>query len=112
VSHETDKQTKDSRSNPIEDCTMARGACATTAWAGIGTPVVKKSECERPIRSLAREWFDGLPAAEREHPSWTAFKAWLEGKGYSQYLDFRSRAGAEYDAEMWFDDELGQNWRR
>jgi hypothetical protein len=42
----------------------------------------------------------------------SAFKAWLHEKHYSHYLDFRSVAGADYDAEAWFDDELGQNWRR
>ena len=72
----------------------------------------KKSECEPAIRSLAHEWFNGLPEAEREHPSWTAFKAWLGEKHYSHYLDFSSVVGADHDAEAWFDDELGQNWRR
>jgi hypothetical protein len=74
--------------------------------------VNKKYECEQPIRTLAREWFNAQPEDKREHPSWSAFKAWLHEKHDSHYLDFCSVAGADYDAEAWFDDELGQNWRR
>jgi hypothetical protein len=73
---------------------------------------MKKSECEQPIRSLARQWRDTLPAEKREHPSWFGFKDWLRQNRYDHYLDFRTPAGADYIAEMWFDDALGQNWRR
>ncbi|TCU75262.1 hypothetical protein EDE08_103482 [Bradyrhizobium sp. R2.2-H] len=73
---------------------------------------MKKSEAEPAIRSLATIWFDTLPAGKREHPSWYAFKDWLSANNYSHYLNFRSRISADYDAEMWFDDEFGQNWRR
>jgi 5-methylcytosine-specific restriction endonuclease McrBC regulatory subunit McrC len=72
----------------------------------------KKAECEQAIRALAREWFETLPQAAPEHPSWSEFKTWLGEKHYSHYLNFRSVAGADYDAEAWFDDTLGQNWRR
>jgi hypothetical protein len=59
------------------------------------------------------QWLYWLqPEDKPEHPSWSAFKAWLHEKHYSHYLDFRSVAGTDYDAEAWFDDELGQNWRR
>jgi len=74
--------------------------------------VNKKSECEQAIRSLAREWLNELLDAKRENPSWSAFKTWLGQKHYSHYLDFRPVAGADDDAEAWFDDEFGQNWRR
>ena len=40
------------------------------------------------------------------------FKDWLSANHYSYYLNFRSRMGSHYDAEAWFDDELGQTWRR
>ncbi|MBR1219927.1 hypothetical protein JQ557_18105 [Bradyrhizobium sp. U87765 SZCCT0131] len=73
---------------------------------------MKKSEAEPAIRTLATQWFNTLPADEQVHPSFYAFKAWLSANHYSLYLNFRSRMGADYDAEMWFDDELGQNWRR
>jgi len=46
----------------------------------------KKSECEQAVRSLAREWFNGLPDVEREHPGWPAFKTWVGEKHYSLYL--------------------------
>jgi hypothetical protein len=53
-----------------------------------------------------------LTPLELEHPNFSAFKAWLDVKGYSHYLDFRSVAGADYDAESWFDQEFKQAWRR
>jgi hypothetical protein len=77
-------------------------------WAGD----MKKSESEPIIRRLAKDWFATLPKEKQEHPSFSTFKEWLSTKGYSRYLNFRSVAGANYDAEMWFDHELGQNWRR
>lgn len=73
---------------------------------------MKKSLAEPVIRHLATEWFDGLPPEKREHPSFSSFKFWLDSKGYGHYLRFKSVAGANYDAEAWFDDELRQNWRR
>ena len=73
---------------------------------------MKKDEAEPAIRALATKWLDTLPEQNREHPSWYAFKDWLSVNHYSHYLNFRSRMGADYDAEAWFDDELGQNWRR
>jgi hypothetical protein len=73
---------------------------------------MKKAESEPVIRKLATDWFATLPEERRDHPSFLAFKDWLSTKGCSHYLNFRSVAGADYDAEMWFDDELGQNWRR
>ncbi len=73
---------------------------------------MKKSESEPIIRGLATDWLRTLSEEKQEHPSFSAFKDWLSTKGYSHCLSFRSVAGADYDAEMWFDDELGQNWRR
>ncbi|MBR0734994.1 hypothetical protein JQ636_38575 [Bradyrhizobium japonicum] len=49
---------------------------------------------------------------EARAPSFSAFKSWLFKNDYAHYLNFRSRMGADYDAEMWFDGEFGQNWRR
>ena len=75
---------------------------------------MKKDECEKAIRHLCGEWARdaALTHAELEHPSFSAFKAWLSEKGYSRYLDFRSVAGSDYDAELWFDQEFKQTWRR
>ena len=47
-----------------------------------------------------------------EDPNFFAFTAWLSEKGYSHYLNFRSRMGADYDAELWYDQEFKQTWRR
>jgi hypothetical protein len=73
---------------------------------------MKKDDAEPAIRALATKWLDTLPEEKREHPSFYAFKDWLSANHYSHYLNFQSRMGADYDAEAWFDDELGQNWRR
>jgi hypothetical protein len=75
---------------------------------------MKKDECESAIRALCHQWraARGLPGAAAEHPSFTDFQAWLQEKGHAKYLDFRSVAGADYDAEMWFDQEFKQTWRR
>ena len=71
---------------------------------------MKKNESELAITALASKWFETLPEEKREHPSFYAFKDWLSANHYSDYL--RSRMGSDYDAETWFEDELGQNWLR
>ncbi len=73
---------------------------------------MKKIASEPIVRALARERFNALPEAEQKHPSFVQFKDSLQQKGYGHYLDFRSRVGADCDAELWFDEELGQTWRR
>lgn len=73
---------------------------------------MKKAECEKAIRSLSTKWFATLPEDEKEHPGFGSFCRWLHENGYGSYLDFRSTMGPSYDAESWFDDELGQSWRR
>jgi len=74
---------------------------------------MKKADCERAIRHLCHEWAETTKraAGELDHPSFSAFKSWLSSSGYGHYLNFRSTAGAEYDAELWFDQELKQSWR-
>jgi hypothetical protein len=54
----------------------------------------------RAIRSLATDWLCDLSKDKQEHPSLSSFKDWLGKKGYSHYLNFRCRMGADYDAEM------------
>ena len=72
-----------------------------------------KSEAETAIRALSHDW-----AREKginigvDHASFYDFKAWIQSKGYSRYLNFRSLSGADYDAEAWFDQEMKQTWRR
>jgi len=73
---------------------------------------MKKADCEQPIKSRAIQWRATLTGAEHEHPSFYAFKDWLRQNDYGGYLNFRSRVGADYDAEIWFDQALGQLWRR
>lgn len=73
-----------------------------------------KDEAERAIRHLCHEWEKekGVHFTSSDHPSFSEFTSWLGRKGYSRYLNFRSRMGAQYDAEVWFDQEFQQMWRR
>jgi hypothetical protein len=73
---------------------------------------MKEAEAEAAIRSLAKDFRDTLPQGDCNPPSFTKFISWLAKNSLSKYLDFRSLTGARYDAELWFDDELNQNWRR
>jgi hypothetical protein len=73
-----------------------------------------KDDCEKAIRHLCWEWAKarGITPAPDYHASFSDFKTWLGEKGYSHYLNFRSKVGSLYDAELWFDEEMKQTWRR
>jgi hypothetical protein len=79
---------------------------------------VSKAEAENAIRSLCGQWADERGFNQIDygglnfHPSYHEFKGWAESKGYGGYWNFRSRMGANYDAEMWFDEEFKLMWRR
>jgi hypothetical protein len=75
---------------------------------------MKIAEAEAGIRQLCHVWATAvnLNDTEREDPSFAAFKAWLHRNHYSLYLDFRATAGPDYMAELWFDQEFKQTWRR
>ena len=75
---------------------------------------MKKSECETAIRQLCHDWAKekGIVISSEHDPGFSKFTTWLEEKVYSKYLDFRSVAGPLYDAEVWFDQEMKQTWRR
>lgn len=68
--------------------------------------LMKKTEAESAIRSLCHDWVSQQTNAELVHPSFSNFATWLEANQYGHYLKFRSLAGPEYDAEMWFDAEI------
>ena len=72
-----------------------------------------KSDCESAIRHLCDQWAEecGIPKPAIEQPSFADFKRWLSAKGHSHCLNFKSAAGPDHDAELWFDDEFGQTWR-
>lgn len=74
----------------------------------------KKDECESAMRHLISVWASetGFKKESGDHPRFSVFKDWLNSKGYGHYLNFRSTMGADYDADLWFDRELGQIWRR
>lgn len=73
---------------------------------------LKKAECKDPIQSLAKDWWHGLPEPKPSMPSWSTFKDWLRANRYDHYLNFKgSIAGTDADAELWFDQALGQTWR-
>jgi hypothetical protein len=75
--------------------------------------MMKKAESEHAIRRLCHEWAKecGILHSPVNLPRFSAFKAWIVAKGYGGYLDFRSIAGPDYHAEMWFDQEFKQTWR-
>jgi hypothetical protein len=72
---------------------------------------MRKAASERAVRSLCHDWLQIQPISERVHPSFLGFRAWLD-EHYPQVLSFRSVRGPTEDAERWFDEELGQTWRR
>ena len=75
-------------------------------------------EAEKGIRYLCGVWarnavspyHSGNPPMSF-HPSFSDLYFWLENN-HSAYLKFKSRMGVQYMAEMWFDDQFKQNWRR
>lgn len=75
--------------------------------------MIKKSEAKAAIQHLATQWGEesGYVAKPGHYPSFTSFKYWLEEKGLSHYLKFRSDT-ARYDAEAWFEAALKNWWRR
>lgn len=73
---------------------------------------MKKPEAEKAIRSLCHTWAATLSPEGKAHPSFAEFRRWLSQSGYGDYMNFRSTEGAGEAAEAWFDQELGQMWRR
>lgn len=74
---------------------------------------MKKGEATEALHQLFPMWAEETnqlcePSA---HLSFIAFKNWLTQKHYSHYLDFRSGADADDDAEIWFDRYFKQAWR-
>lgn len=74
---------------------------------------VKKAEAEKAIRYLCHQWRaeSGLGGVPENDLSFSDFLSWVRNK-YSAYLDFRTTTSVEYDAEMWFDREFHQSWKR
>ena len=75
---------------------------------------MKKAEAEQMIRHLCGEWANekGLPHQSQRkayfYASYSEFKNWCIAKGYGNYFEFRSKLGANYDANLWFDNEFNQ----
>lgn len=76
--------------------------------------MLKKEECETAIRHLCSEWANskGFTPSSDYHAHFSEFTSWMSSNGYSRYLNFRSKVGAVYDAEVWFDEEMKQTWQR
>jgi hypothetical protein len=73
-----------------------------------------KKEAEPIIRSLCHTWREerGLPLPPSDHHySFSDFTSWLDSRGYSYCMNFRSTGGSQYAVEMWFDQEMKQTWR-
>jgi hypothetical protein len=74
----------------------------------------KKEDSKKAILQAIHMWAKerGISPSPDYHASFLDFKAWLDENHFSHYLKFRSVAGPDYDAEMWFDEEMKQRWRR
>jgi hypothetical protein len=74
---------------------------------------MKKDDCERAIRSFCHKWREecGLSRTPPDQLSFSDFISWVR-QNYSSYLKFRTSLSVDYDAEMWFDQEFNQTWRR
>lgn len=75
---------------------------------------MKRSDAEQAIRPLVHKWRhdSGQTDVPANELHFSAYRAWLYEAGYGHCLQFRSTMGTDYDAEMWFDEELGQMRRR
>jgi hypothetical protein len=74
---------------------------------------MRKSEAERLIRTAVHDWVreTEFDRSVGKTPSFLAFKGWLLAR-WPDALSFNSVGGAQYAAEMWFDEELGEKWTR
>ena len=74
---------------------------------------MKKDETEGGLRSLCHKWRNEAGHADTppEQLSFSEFEGWVQ-QHYPSYLDFRTTTSVLYDAEMWFDQEFKQTWRR
>lgn len=75
--------------------------------------MMKKADAESAIRHLCHQWrrecgFSETPA---DQLSFYTFQTWVQ-QNHPSYLNFRTTISVSYDAEMWFDDEFKQSWRR
>lgn len=63
--------------------------------------MIKKDDAERTLRFLCHEWetAKGKRFGPNDHSSFSEFTSWLDQKGYSHYLYYRSQMGAPHDAE-------------
>lgn len=73
---------------------------------------MRKDEAEKAIRYLIGEWRRDQPASNLNAQSFYSFRDWLNERGHGHYLTFKSRAGPLFDAELWFDQETKQTWKR
>jgi hypothetical protein len=74
---------------------------------------MNRPEAEKIHRVMIHDWAreTGFSVASGGHPSFSVYKDWATEKSPSLF-GFRSRMGADYDVELWFDQELKQLWRR
>ena len=90
-------------------CFLGPSGCGKTTLlrAIAGLDIQTSGRVEQAGRDIS-----ALSPDRREYPHFSAFKSWLGESGYSPNLTFRSRMGADYEAELWFDQEFKQTWRR
>lgn len=74
---------------------------------------MQRAEAEAAVRYLCHEWrkISGNEQTPASELSFLTFHGWLRAN-HAPYLEFRSKAGATYDIELWFDQEFKQTWSR
>ncbi|ODU81097.1 MAG: hypothetical protein ABT14_18335 [Pelagibacterium sp. SCN 63-17] len=71
-----------------------------------------KPEAEKYIRWACQEWRrTEAVGIEPLDLHFSQFRRWLLARK-PDALDFRARGGADYIAELWFDQEMNLTWTR
>lgn len=76
--------------------------------------MVKKLEAKRKIEELFEVWRSEesvTPAGKYQLMEASDFIHWLRKSSHSELMKFRSRMGAEWHIEQWFDTYFKQSWR-
>lgn len=74
---------------------------------------MRKGDAKEAFETMFNEWEKelGTTITAESDPSFAQFSRWAHEKGYSHYLNFRSRIGAREDVENWFISRFKQRWR-
>lgn len=74
---------------------------------------MQQAEAEKGIRYLIDIWRteSGQLGVPKQDLAFSTFWYWLQAN-HAPYTNFRARGSARERAEIWFDQETGQMWKR